>query len=158
MEVGNWSSVRRIGQGPTDISTTSPSHISPTTEVDHLNVPEHLKLTLEEASEICTSPEQKAQLASLLCKYSHAFSVDDNDLGLTNITQHVNETGDARPIKQPPRRVPMAFTGEDKGAIEKLWKQGSIRPSTSPWASPIVLVRKKMVRFAPVSTTVGLIQ
>ena len=37
----------------------------------------------------------------------------------------------------------MAFTGEDKGAIEKLWKQGSIRPSTSPWASPIVLVRKK---------------
>ena len=143
MEVGNWSSVRRIGQGPTDISTTSPSHISPTTEVDHLNVPEHLKLTLEEASEICTSPEQKAQLASLLCKYSHAFSVDDHDLGLTNITQHVIETGDARPIKQPPRRVPMAFTGEDKGAIEKLWKQGSIRPSTSPWASPIVLVRKK---------------
>ena len=37
----------------------------------------------------------------------------------------------------------MAFAGEDKEAIDKLWKQGSIRPSTSPWASPIVLVRKK---------------
>ena len=34
-------------------------------------------------------------------------------------------------------------------ALNKLTKQGSIRPSTSPWASPIVLVRKKNGKVRP---------
>ncbi len=39
--------------------------------------------------------------------------------------------------------MPLAFAGEDQGAIEKLVAQGSVQPSTSPWASPLVLVRKR---------------
>ena len=46
-------------------------------------------------------------------------------------------------MKQAPRRLPTAFVGEDKKAIGKLLTQGIIQPSKSPWASPVVLVRKK---------------
>ena len=95
------------------------------------------------ACQFCETDEQKSRIAALLVNFSTAFSTNDHDLGLTYLTEHVIETGDAQPIKQPPRRVPLAFAGEDREAIDKLWKQGSIRQSTSPWASPIVFVRKK---------------
>lgn len=75
--------------------------------------------------------------------HQETFSKDDTDLGLTTLTEHVIETGDAMPIRQPPRRIPVAFQGEDQKAIEKLKEQGTVEPSTSPWASPIVLVPKK---------------
>ena len=39
--------------------------------------------------------------------------------------------------------MPLAFAREDHRAIEKFTKQGVIRPSTSPWASPLFMVRKK---------------
>ncbi len=35
------------------------------------------------------------------------------------------------------------MAGEEKAAIDKLLAQGVIRESNSPWASPIVLCRKK---------------
>ncbi len=88
-------------------------------------------------------------VASLLVKYQDTFSKDDNDLGLTHLTEHEIPTGDARPIKQPPRRVPHAFANEEKKAVEELKKKGVIRESTSPWASPIVLVRKKNGKVRP---------
>ena len=39
--------------------------------------------------------------------------------------------------------MPLAFAGEDQAALQKLQDQGSVRPSSSPWAAPLVLVRKK---------------
>ena len=71
------------------------------------------------------------------------FSKNENDLGRTHLVEHTIDTGDAKPIKQPPRQLPMAFADEDCKALEKLQTQGVIWPSTSPWASPILLVKKK---------------
>ena len=59
------------------------------------------------------------------------------------MTEHSIKTGDAQPVKQPPRRVPLAFEGAEKKAIEDLKAKGVIRDSVSPWESPIVLVSKK---------------
>ena len=81
-------------------------------------------------------------MAELLAEFRDTFSKDEYDLGLTNLAEHEIDTGDARPIKQPPRKVPMAF-GADREAVQKLIKQGSVRPSQSPWSGPTVLVRKK---------------
>jgi uncharacterized metal-binding protein len=39
--------------------------------------------------------------------------------------------------------VPLALADEEKLTIEQMERQGIIRKSLSPWASPIVLVRKK---------------
>lgn len=105
-------------------------------------IPSHLTEMYQEAS-LNKTVDEKAQIAALVQQHANVFSKTESDLGLTTLTEHEIDTGDAKPIKQPPRRVPLAFIGEDKAAIEKLCKQGSIRPSNSPWASPIVLVRKR---------------
>ena len=90
-----------------------------------------------------------AQIHSLLLKHENVFSKDDYDLGHTNLVEHTIDTGNAKPIKQPPRWVPIAFAGEECKALEKLHAQGVICPSTSPWSSLIVLVWKKSGQAHP---------
>ena len=52
-------------------------------------------------------PVECDEVRLLLCKYSHAFSKDDFDLGLCHLTEHsIDVEPNARPIRQPPRRVP----------------------------------------------------
>ena len=82
-------------------------------------------------------------IAGLLHDFQCVFSKDENDLGYTHLVEHEIDTGDAKPVKVPPRRMPLAFAGEDLNAIQKLQAQGTIRPSSSPWAAPLVLVRKR---------------
>ena len=106
------------------------------------HLPEYLKNLALRATE-GKSPPQQRQIEELLIKHKTAFSKDEHDLGLTHIVSHAIDTGDARPVKQAPRRVPMSLVNEEIKAIENLKKQGVIRESSSPWASPIVLVRKK---------------
>ena len=105
-------------------------------------VPDHLQRLYEDASADCPRGEQEV-IAKLLIDFQDVFSRDEYDLGLTHLTEHVIETGDSVPIKQAPHRVPAAFANEDQKALDKLLHQGVVRASTSPWASPIVLVRKK---------------
>lgn len=105
-------------------------------------IPDHLKALYEETIQDKTDFETEA-IVELLTKHQGVFSTGPHDLGLTHLAEHAIDTGDAAPIKQAPRRTPIAFEGEDQKALENLQKQGAIRPSTSPWASPIVLVRKK---------------
>ena len=93
--------------------------------------------------------EEKAVIESLLVQYQDIFSKDETDLGRTHLIEHEIDTGNARPIKQPPRRVPMALAREETEAIQNLESQGVIRESNSPWASPIVLVRKKNGKIRP---------
>ena len=106
------------------------------------DVPAHVQDLFQKASEGHDQPT-KEELAKLLIEFQDVFSRDKTDLGRTHLGKHYIHTNNAKPVKLPPRRVPLAFEGEEKAAIEQLVQQGSIRPSTSPWASPIVMVRKR---------------
>jgi hypothetical protein len=75
---------------------------------------------------------EKSMVAGLLVKYSDTFSKDNWDLGLTHLTEHPINTEDAAPVKQRPRRVPLAYADEERNAIEDLMRKGVIRKSTSP--------------------------
>ena len=79
-----------------------------------------------------------------MCKYLDVFAESDSDVGTTSLAFHEIDAADTRPLRQPVRRLPY---GEVREAvvkeIEKLTNAGIARPSTSPWASPVVLVRKK---------------
>ncbi|MEW8545559.1 MAG: reverse transcriptase domain-containing protein [Candidatus Thiodiazotropha sp.] len=108
----------------------------------NLEVPVHLT-DLYERTTTGLDRQQKEKIAGLLTKFQDSFSRDEMDLGLTHLTEHSIPTGDAAPVKQPPRRVPLAHAGDEKKAIEDLKAKGVIRDSVSPWASPIVLVAKK---------------
>lgn len=92
---------------------------------------------------LCNLSSEEAEIfKTLLCSYSDVFK-DEWDLGQTHLAEHKIITGEQRPIKQPPRRVPLALAEEEKNAIQQLQDKGLIRPSVSPWSSPLVLVRKK---------------
>ena len=47
-----------------------------------------------------------------------------------------------KPIRQPPRKLPLAKRAEAEKILSEM-KQGVIEPSASAWSSPIVLVKKK---------------
>ena len=57
--------------------------------------------------------------------------------------QHQIETGNQSPIKQPICRVPFVYQNKIAEMVESMEKQVVIKPSTSPWSSPVVLVPKK---------------
>jgi len=48
-----------------------------------------------------------------------------------------------KPITLKPYRIPHALRGEVKAALDEMLEQNIIQPSTSPWSSPTVLVRKR---------------
>ena len=56
---------------------------------------------------------------------------------------HSIPTTDDIPVKQPYRKLPLPQFEEVKAHIEELLQKGIIQHSNSPYASPIVLVRKK---------------
>ena len=87
--------------------------------------------------------QQKAMLVKLLDEYADIFSAGSADLGRTGIVKHQIDTGNNPPIKQAPRRVPMHQQEVVGHHVEEMLQNGVVHPSTSPWASPIVLVRKK---------------
>jgi len=53
---------------------------------------------------------------------------------------------DSSPIKQVPRRIPIHMREEVNKIIKDMRDQGVIEESKSPWMSPAVLVKKRMVQ------------
>ena len=82
-------------------------------------------------------------LQEALLEYHHLFSLDEEERGETNLIQLSIDTGEASPIKQPARRMPYAARQEVARHIRKMQEANVIQPSSSPWSSPIVLVKKK---------------
>lgn len=111
-------------------------------------LPEHLKEMYRRSSK-GRKPEEKAKIIDLLLRYEETFSKDEFDIGFTDLAEHSIDTADAAPVKLPPRRVPAAFVHEEKKVIDELLTKGVIRESCSPWAAPIVLVRKKSGQVRP---------
>ena len=66
-----------------------------------------------------------------------------SELGLTTLVEHKIETGEAVPVKQPPRRMPNSLRTVLEDQVGEMLENNIIKPSNSPWSSPIVLVRKK---------------
>ncbi|CAF1149684.1 unnamed protein product [Rotaria sp. Silwood1] len=111
----------------------------------HLRVqcyPQELRHQIETLTQHIDSASHRKKIQDVLWKYGKLF--DLRQPSKINITlDHVIDTGQHRPIYTPPyRRSPQdhqTITEE----TDKLFKQDSIEPSTSPWCSPVVLVRKK---------------
>ena len=101
-----------------------------------------LRELYDRSAEGLGNPE-KRKLYALLLEYQDIFSKDDQDLGRTCITSHRIDTGDSKPVRQLPRRLPMSQIDEARRAIANMAKDGIIEQSSSQWMAPIVLVKKK---------------
>ena len=82
-------------------------------------VPEHLR-ELYEKSAKGKSEEQKRKIHNLFLDHQNIFAKDEFDIGRTNLVEHTIDTGDSRPVKQPPRRMLLAFAGEDARRLRNL--------------------------------------
>ena len=87
--------------------------------------------------------EESTQLYKLLDEYQDVCSKGDHDLGKTTLVEHHINTEDARPIRQPLRRINPAQRPIVDQKIAEMLEQGVIVPSSSPWVSPVVIVAKK---------------
>ena len=105
-------------------------------------LPEHLQEMFNKST-VNLSREQQSEFRELLKKHSSVFASSDLDLGEFSAVEHTIETGQAAPIKQKMRRTPIHFVGEEKKHLDQMLKAGVIQPSSSEWAAPPVLVRKK---------------
>ena len=112
-------------------------------------LPEYLE-DLYSRSSVSLPENDKQKLKTLLIKYKAVFAKSNDDLGCTNIIEHKIDTRGATPIRQPPRRLPLAKRQTERDEIKKMLDRGVIEPSVSEWSSPVVLLTKKdgSTRFA----------
>ena len=88
-------------------------------------------------------PEHLQKAKEMLKRNAKVFSKTDMDMGRTNLVKHHIKLTDPIPFKEAYRRIPPQMYDEVKTHIQEMLNLGAIRPSNSPWASAIVLVRKK---------------
>lgn len=84
-----------------------------------------------------------AKLRRLMWTYTDVMSKGDLDIGRTDLVEHHIDTEAADPIRLPPYRKSFKEREELIKLVRKLKGQEIIRDSVSPWASPVVLVRKR---------------
>ena len=76
--------------------------------------------------------QESGELKALVDEFADVFALNDTELGCTD-----------RPIQQQPYHTPVVCREMVTEMIKQMEDQGIIRPSSSPWANPIVFVPKK---------------
>ena len=86
--------------------------------------------------------DEKERFIECLEKHRNIFAKNEFDVGETNLMEHKIHLTSNVPVKQPYRRVPPGILKEVRELLRGMEKRGIIRPSCSPFASQMVLVRK----------------
>ena len=86
---------------------------------------------------------QQACLIDVIYSHTEVFSLFDGDLGFCDVLKHSIPTTTDKPVYLPHRQTPVQLQSEVRKCLDNWLKQGIIRPSKSPYASQVVIVRKK---------------
>lgn len=86
---------------------------------------------------------QRERVDQLLAKWKCVFSQDEEDFGRTSAVLHQIPTGDAPPSRERYRPIPPKLYQELRSMLQGMVDKGIVRESSSPWAAPVVLVKKK---------------
>ena len=110
------------------------------------DVDTHRKVKLQDAEVL---DKYKIELEKLCEEYDDIFSKDSSDIGKTPLITMEIETGDSPPVCQRPYNLPLKHIDWVQKELNTLEKAGVITRSVSPWASPIVIVPKRMALGEP---------
>uniref|UniRef100_A0A8C5QDK8 Uncharacterized protein n=1 Tax=Leptobrachium leishanense TaxID=445787 RepID=A0A8C5QDK8_9ANUR len=89
------------------------------------------------------SPEWKKRLQSQVLKWRDLFSKDEFDVGLAKSTEHRIREQEDKPFRERSRQVPLGDLDDLQEQLNELQRTKVIQESRSPYASPILMVRKK---------------
>ena len=78
-----------------------------------------------------------------LMEYHDIFSLDKNDIGCTDVTQHIIELLDEESFKEKFWRISPPLLDKVQEHLQEMLDGGAIHPSQSPWCNAVVLVQKK---------------
>ncbi|KAE8276918.1 Retrovirus-related Pol polyprotein from transposon opus Protease [Larimichthys crocea] len=87
--------------------------------------------------------EWKERLVGKMLQRSEVFSTHEFDVGCCKSTHHTIKTTEDKPFRERSRRLPPADVEALRIHLSQLKDAGIITESRSPYASPIVVVRKK---------------
>ena len=90
----------------------------------------------------CSDTERR-QLLDSLFQHEQVFALCDEELGETDVVEHSIDTAGANPVREAPRRLLYALRKQLEEELDKLLQINCVEPANSPYASPIVLVKKK---------------
>ena len=89
------------------------------------------------------SDDLKYKTRELFKEYAHIFALESLDMGHTSFVKHKIKLNNYTPFKERYRQIPPNLFEEVKNHLKEMIQVGAIRCSNSPWASAVVLVRKK---------------
>ena len=107
---------------------------------------EHRRVELKDHD---ASEETRHWFEELKARYPKVFSLNNEDIGHTQLVTMDIDTGDSPPVCQNPYTLPLKHYSWVQQEIETLEWAGVIKKSISPWASPIVVVPKKSAPGEP---------
>lgn len=85
----------------------------------------------------------KDRLKHMLAARRNVFSLSEWDMGLAKGVEHHIRLSDTRPFRERSRRIAPADIDDVRRHLQELLAAGIIKESRSPYASPIVIARKK---------------
>ena len=138
---GNVTQVNQVSSAHANAADESPMMVDVDKESYIGPLPQHLQ-ELVDRSVTSLNPSEKLRVRNLIWSYHSVFSSGPSDLGRTGIIKHRIDTQGEKPVKLPPRKIPIHLQDAVNREIDRLLDLKVIRPSSSPWSSCVVVVRK----------------
>ena len=136
-KIATLEEVSNINTSIAAVGTTDPSTKPPSSDLSAA-----LRNIVSRSDTELNSSQQQA-LYNLLLQFQDIFAADQPDFGHTTAIKHQIDTGNSPPIKQRACRMPPIHHQEAQQLLQDMLSNDIIQPSSSPWASPVVLVKKK---------------
>ncbi|CAF1442744.1 unnamed protein product [Rotaria sordida] len=101
-----------------------------------------IEKTLDQVVQHIIDLQKRIETRQVIQRYRKVFDTSSPTIALTSI-HHTIPTGDHPPINSVPYRGSLQQQQALKKIIVQLERSNQIRPSSSPWSSPVLLIKKK---------------
>ena len=152
MELGDKQELEYVTKTRTDGGGDLHVDIDETEEegtITMVTTEEYTPLTTEERQEKlrCMLDKDGVALPHMILecalKNHGVFLLEEMEKGSVKVVEHTIDTGDSKPIKEAVCWVHFALQEKISEMAKEMLKSGIISESSSPWASPVVIVCKK---------------
>jgi hypothetical protein len=105
-----------------------------------VRLPPHLE---QMVSRCRVARKHRFAVRELVARYEDVFMSPGGKMGSTDVARHHIDLIDEHPVKQRLRRAPQVHQEIIDREVNRMLDEDIIEPSDSPWASPVVMVKKK---------------